>query len=85
MVGEHCKLLPIEDETTYEEVEPYTTYEEVEIVVPVSSPVTLPQKQKTLKKPQFVSDAQRARVASEPVALLREKLAFQYGVTKQRN
>ena len=85
IVGENCKLLPIEDETTYEEVNPttYDTYEEVENAVPL--PVQSPQKQKLLTKPRFVSDAQRARVASEPVALLREKLAFQYGITKQRN
>jgi len=34
-------------------------------------------------KSKFVSDAQRARIASEPVALLREKLATQYGITKK--
>ena len=88
-VGENCKLLPIEDETTYEEVN--TAYQEVENVVPL--PIKQPKqskqakqsKQSTLTKSRFVSDAQRARVASEPVALLREKLAFQYGITKQRN
>ena len=81
-VGENCKLLPIEDETMYEEVNP--TYEEVENVVP--SPIKPKQsKQTTFPKSKFVSDAQRARVAFEPVALLREKLALQYGIAKQRN
>ena len=85
MDGKNCKLLPIEDETTYEEVNPttYDTYEEVENAVPV--PVPSPQKQQTLTNSRFVSDAQRARVACEPVALLREKLALQYGISKQRN
>ena len=85
-VGENCKLLPIEDETTYEEVEP-TVYEEVEVPLLVPSPAKQPKqpKQTTLTKPRFVSDAQRARVACEPVSLLREKLALQYGITKQRN
>ena len=78
MDGKNCKLLPIEDETTYEEVET-TMYEEV---VP-SSPKQ--SKQTTFPKSKFVSDAQRARVAFEPVALLREKLALQYGIAKQRN
>jgi hypothetical protein len=36
----------------------------------------------SIQKPRFVSDAQRARIASEPVALLREKLAKQYGIKK---
>ena len=34
-------------------------------------------------KSNFVSDAQRARIASEPVVLLREKLATQYRITKK--
>jgi len=33
--------------------------------------------------PRFISDAQRARVAFEPVALLREKIAKQYGMIKK--
>jgi len=73
MVGENCKLLPIE-----------TMYEELENIIPVPS-VPSPTKQKRVTKLQFVSDAQRARVACEPVALLRKKIAFQYGFTKQRN
>ena len=72
-VGENCKLLPIE--TAYEEVLPSPP------VVPTPSP----KKQKRITKPRFVSDAQRSRVACEPVALLREKLALQYGIIKQRN
>lgn len=76
-VGENCKLLPIE-----------TAYEEVLPSPPVSSPpvpTPSPKKQKRVTKPRFVSDAQRSRVACEPVALLREKLALQYGIIKQRN
>ena len=72
-VGKKCKLLPVE-----------TMCEEN--LVPVPSPQKQsPQKQKCITKPRFVSDAHRARVASEPVALLREKLALQFGITKQRN
>ena len=82
-VGNKCKLLPVE-----------TMCEEN--LVPVPSPQKQspqkqspqkqsPQKQKCITKLRFVSDAHRARVASEPVALLREKLALQFGITKQRN
>ena len=79
-VGKECKLLPIEDETTYEEEIPE---------IPLSSPIMKSKSQKSPKKvdlitkSRFVSDAQRARVASEPVALLREKIAKQYGMVKK--
>ena len=99
-VGKECKLLPIEDETTYEEEMPE---------IPLSSPIMKSKSQKSPKKvilitrspkkidlitrspkkvdlitrSRFVSDAQRARVASEPVALLREKIAKQYGMVKK--
>ena len=79
-VGKECKLLPVEDETTYEE----------EISeIPQSSPIMKSKYKKSPKnvdlitKSRFVSDAQRARVASEPVALLREKIAKQYGMAKK--
>lgn len=55
-----------------------TAYEEV-------LPTPSPKKQKRITKPRFVSDAQRSRAACEPVALLREKLALQYRIIKQRN
>jgi hypothetical protein len=42
-----------------------------------------PKKIDLVTKLRFVSDAQRARVASEPVALLREKFAKQYGMIKK--
>ena len=89
-VGKECKLLPLEDETAYEEAIPE---------IPLSSPIIKPKSQKSPKKidlvtkspkkidlvtkSRFVSDAQRARVASEPVALLREKFAKQYGMIKK--
>jgi hypothetical protein len=109
-VGKECKLLPVEDETTYEEAMPE---------IPLSSPIMKSKSQKSPKKidlvtkspkkidlvtkspkkidlvtkspkkidlvtkSRFVSDAQRARVASEPLALLREKIAKQYGMTKK--
>jgi hypothetical protein len=89
-VGKECKLLPVEDETTYEEAMPE---------IPLSSPIMKSNSQKSpekidlitkspkkvdlITKSRFVSDAQRARVASEPVALLREKIAKQYGMTKK--
>ena len=80
-VGKECKLLPIEDETAYEE--------EITEIPLLSSPVMKSKSQKSPKKidlvtkSRFVSDAQRARVASEPVALLREKIAKQYGMIKK--
>jgi len=91
-VGKECKLLPLEDETTYEE-------EITEILLSLSVPIMKSNSQKSPKKidlvtkspkkidlvtkSRFVSDAQRARVASEPVALLREKIAKQYGMIKK--
>ena len=93
-VGKECKLLPVdEDETTYEEEIPEIPE------IPLSSPIMKSKSQKSPKKidlitkspkkidlitkSRFVTDAQRARVASEPVALLREKIAKQYGMTKK--
>jgi hypothetical protein len=77
-VGENCKLLPIE--TAYEEVLPSPPVPSPPVV-----PTPSPKKQKRVTNPRFVSDAQRSRIACEPVALLREKLALQYGIIKQRN
>ena len=71
-VGNKCKLLPVE-----------TMCEEN--LVPVPSPQKQSPQKQSPQKLRFVSDAHRARVASEPVALLREKLALQFGITKQRN
>jgi hypothetical protein len=100
-VGKECKLLPIEDETTYEEACVNQTLPEVPVVPEVQVPVrmhsnpdprpkspTTPKSPKIsncniISKPKIVSDAQRARIASEPVALLREKLATKYGMTKR--
>lgn len=125
-VGIECKLLPLEDETTYEEIhnkaqddkaqddksqdeesilhavasslESESTSQESPPPPPPSQRKTNPKSPKSptpkspspkspksknkiyITKPKFVSDAQRARIASEPVALLREKLAKQYGI-----
>ncbi len=102
-VGKECKLLPVENETMYEEIVNDASHEEFILETASSSESTLSQelqesqesppsqRQTNLKspksknkfyiaKPKFVSDAQRARIASEPVALLREKLAKQYGI-----
>jgi len=94
-VGIECKLLPVEDETTYEEA---TAIKIVDKTIPEeaqhssASDSSIPSpKQKTIlpmspiPKPKFVSDAQRSRIASEPVALLRAKLAKQYGVVAKKN
>ena len=92
-VGIVCNLLPVEDETTYEEataieIVDKTIPEEAQQPTSSASDSSIPSpKQKTklamslIPKPKFVSDAQRARIASEPVALLREKLAKQYNMT----
>ena len=75
-VGKECKLLPVEDENEITEIL-------------LSSPIIKSNSQKSpekidlITKSRFVSDAQRARVASEPVALLREKIAKQYGMIKK--
>ena len=87
-VGKECKLLPIEDETTYEEVvdsslNPPILTELLPSQSQSQSPTSVPKSPKYSNIPRFVSDAQRARVASEPVALLREKIAKQYGMTKK--
>jgi hypothetical protein len=99
-VGKECKLLPIEDETMYEEatiVDPLSSNIPTETAPVPRSPTaattsptaatTLPSKNSNsnpiTSKSKIVSDAQRARIASEPVALLREKLAKQYGISKK--
>jgi hypothetical protein len=96
-VGRECKLLPVENETMYEEIINQTSHEESSSSSNSASQDSPPppsppsQKQTYQKSPnsknnfyitksKFVSDAQRARIASEPVALLREKLAKQYGI-----
>lgn len=75
-------------------LQPKSISNTIPLVVPAPSPSPSPspsprlksQKSKpkiaSIQKPRFVSDAQRARIASEPVALLREKLAKQYGIKK---
>ena len=73
-----CKLLPIENEITYEE-----NIDNASKQKPASQPTSTSPKINNISKPKFVSDAQRARIASEPVALLREKLAKQYGMIKK--
>ena len=83
-VGNECKLLPVEDETTYEEAN--NTLPDVSLYPDSSISSPKPKKKSPpspIPKPKFVSDAQRARIASEPVALLREKLAKQYGMAKK--
>jgi hypothetical protein len=93
-VGQECKLLPIEDETAVELVtspDPISPTKST-IVTPTKSTIVTPtksQKQKNnsilISNPKIVSDAQRARIACEPVALLREKLAKQYGIVVKKN
>ena len=83
-VGKECKLLPIENDTTYEENIDNPSQ-------PASQPASQPKttspspKKNNVSKSKFISDAQRARNASEPVALLREKLAIQYGMMIKKN
>jgi hypothetical protein len=95
-VGKECKLLPIQHETTYEEttvqeVKVIDIDSPSPSPSPIASSASFPQTTPTptsskninsllISKPRFVSDAQRARIASEPVALLREKLAKRYGM-----
>lgn len=82
-VGKECKLLPIQDETTYEqEIINVDEQRLSEIVSSLPSPLTSTFQK---SKPRFISDAQRSRIASEPVALLREKIAKQYGMTIKKN
>ena len=99
-VGKECKLLPVEDETTYEEEiseipqsspimksKYKKSPKKVDLVTKSPKKVDLvtksPKNVDLITKSRFVSDAQRARVASEPVALLREKIAKQYGMAKK--
>ena len=93
-VGNECKLLPVEDEITYEEAiatANNTFPEEVSEEAPLSeTPSPKPNAAKSstqlpvTPKPKYISDAQRARNASEPVALLRVKLAKQYGMIAKK-
>ena len=91
-VGKDCKLLPIEDETVYEEAStvdppsqtaPLPTSPKKIDTFTTESPSKISNCKHSVSKPKNVSDAQRARIASEPVALLREKLAKQYGIAKK--
>lgn len=75
-----CKLLPIENEITYEENIDNASEQKS---APQPTSTSTSPKTNNISKPKFVSDAQRARIASEPVALLREKLAKQYGMIKK--
>jgi hypothetical protein len=93
-VGNECKLLPVEDETTYEEAITTATMNNTfpdEAPLPEApSPKPNASKPSTsssppIPKPKYVSDAERARTASEPVALLRAKLAKQYGMMAKKN
>jgi hypothetical protein len=87
-VGNKCKLLPVEtmcEENLVPVPSPQKQSPQKQSPQKQSPQKQSPQKQKCITKPRFVSDAHRARVASEPVALLREKLALQFGITKQRN
>ena len=81
-VGKECKLLPILDETTYEQE--VVDVDEQALIETSPSPNQAPLKLIS-KKTNFVSDAQRARIASEPVALLRDKIAKQYGMGVKKN
>jgi len=95
-VGNECKLLPVEDETTYEEAtavvdKTFPEEAQLQLTSSVHSSHIPSPKLKTkspsppIPKSKFVSDAQRARIAFEPIALLREKLAKQYGVVAKKN
>ena len=94
-VGNECKLLPVEDETTYEEVVATATAnntfpEEVSEEAPFPKPNAVKSSipstsSSSTPKPKYVSDAERARTASEPVALLRAKIAKQYGMMTKKN
>ena len=81
-VGKECKLLPIENEITYEENTDKALQQEL-ASQPTLQPTSPKKNNLCVSKPKFVSDAQRARIASEPVAILREKLAKQYGMIKK--
>ena len=91
-VGNECKLLPVEDETTYEQADAIASANNT-FVEKAPEEAQLQSKPKPnsesptspIPKPKFVSDAQRARIASEPVALLRAKLAKQYGMVAKKN
>ena len=81
-----------EDETVYEEAStvdppsqtiPLPTSPKKIDTVTTESPSKISNCKHSVSKPKNVSDAQRARIASEPVALLREKLAKQYGIAKK--
>ena len=77
-IGEKCKLLPLDDNTVYE------VYQEAEVEK---------EKEKEKENKDFSnnqtppavemrkkSDANRSRLAGQPVAILRHKIAMQYGM-----
>ena len=77
-IGKKCKLLPLDDDTVYE------VYQEAEVEK---------EKEKEKENKDFSnnqtppavemrkkSDANRSRLAGQPVAILRHKIAMQYGM-----
>jgi hypothetical protein len=78
-IGAKCKLLPIDDDTAYESCEVcQEVYEEKETEKQnedFSTNETLPAVEMRKK-----SDANRSRLSGQPAALLRHKIAMQYGM-----
>jgi hypothetical protein len=71
----------VEDETAYEEA----PLSEPPSPSPKPTAAAKSSTQSPVSKSKYVSDAQRARIASEPVALLRAKIAKQYGMMAKKN
>jgi hypothetical protein len=77
-IGAKCKLLPIDDDTAYESCEVCQEVSEVSQKKQnedFSNNETLPAVEMRKK-----SDANRSRLTGQPAALLRHKIAMQYGM-----
>ena len=75
-IGEKCKLLPLDDDTVYEVYQEAEVEKEKEKENKDFSNNQTPPAVEMRKK----SDANRSRLAGQPVAILRHKIAMQYGM-----
>ena len=75
-IGEKCKLLPLDDNTVYEVYQEAEVEKEKEKENKDFSNNQTPPAVEMRKK----SDANRSRLAGQPVAILRHKIAMQYGM-----
>lgn len=84
-IGAKCKLLPVDDDTVYEVCGEYQEKQKENENEDFCNNLLEPQQNdnhdnETRAEMRKKSDANRSRVAGQPAALLRHKIAMQYGM-----